>query len=345
VGRRSNDARERHWALSSLVGGSVTAGGLLLLCLVLLAFGGPVMETRVSLFFINLLVVLGLQMFSGNSGVTSFGHISFMALGAYGAALLTIPVSIKALALPSLPSIVAEHAPSFWLAVVIALLGVTVLALVVGWPISRLSGSAGAIATFALLVIVNVVIAGMTGVTGGRRALYGAPRETTVALAATCGLVAIIVTRLFRDSPIGLQLRASREDELVAKAMGVRVVRVRLVAWVLSAAMVALSGVLYAHLLGAFSAQQFYLHITIVTLAMLIVGGQTTVSGAVLGAILLTVAGEVLREVEATAQVFGISDIAIGLILLLVMYFRPSGLTGDREIDEHLSIARGAETT
>jgi branched-chain amino acid transport system permease protein len=329
-------ARPTHWAFASLRGGSLTAVGLLIICLPLLAVGGGVMQTRLNLFFINLLVVLGLQMFTGNSGVTSFGHIAFMAIGAYTAALLTIPSAIKVSALHSLPSVIAEHQLPFAIALIIAVIVVTFFALLVGVPLSRLSGSAGAISTFALLVIVNVVIGGMTGVTGGRRALYGVPRVTTVGLSMAFGLVAVVLTRLFRDSPVGLRLRASREDELVSKAMGVHVVLVRLAAWTFSAAIVAVSGVLYAHLLGAFSAQQFYLHTTILTLAMLIVGGMSTVSGAVIGSVLLTIAGEVLREVEASAQLFGISQIAIGLILLLVMYFRPSGLTGDLELDERI---------
>jgi branched-chain amino acid transport system permease protein len=336
---QSTTMRERHWAIGSLTGGSLTAGSLLVLCLVFLALGGGVMTTRVNLFFINLLVVLALQMFTGNSGVTSFGHISFMAIGAYAGALLTIPSGIKTYALPSLPSLIAGHQLPLAAALVIAVGVTTVFAFLVGIPLSRLSGSAGAISTFALLVVVNVVIAGATGVTGGRRALYGVPRVTSVALTITFGLVAIVIARLFRDSPIGLRLRASREDEVVAKAMGVHVTRVRLASWTLSAALCAASGVLYAHLLGAFSAQQFYLHITILTLAMLIVGGMSTVSGAVIGCVVLTIAGEVLREWEAGTQLFGLSDIAIGLILLLVMYFRPGGLTGDLEVDERVAWA------
>lgn len=332
--------QERNWVVASLRGGFLTAGGLVILCVPLLAMGGDVMATRVNLFFINLLVVLGLQMFTGNSGVTSFGHIAFMAIGAYAAALLTIPSAIKSSALQSLPSLVADNQLPFVLALAIALAVVVVFAFLVGLPLSRLSGSAGAIATFALLVIVNVVIAGMTGITGGRRALYGVPRVTTVALTTTISVAAIILTRLFRDSPLGLRLRASREDEVVAKAMGVHVVRVRLASWVVSAALAGVSGVLYAHLLGAFSAQQFYLHITILTLAMLIVGGMSTVSGAVIGSVLLTIASELLREWEAAAEQFGVSQIAVGIILLVVMYFRPRGLTGDLELDERFTIAR-----
>jgi branched-chain amino acid transport system permease protein len=200
-----------------------------------------------------------------------------MALGAYASALLTIPSPIKSAALQSLPSVVATHELSFPMALVLGVVFVALVALIVGLPLSRLNGSAGAIATFASLAIVNVVIGSMTGVTGGRRALYGVPRVTDVKWTLGLTLLGILGTRLFRDSPVGLRLRASREDEIVAKAMGVRVTASRLVAWTLSGAVVGVAGVLYAHLLGAFSAQQFYLGLTITTLAMLIVGGMSTV--------------------------------------------------------------------
>jgi len=313
---------------------------VLLLSVLLLILGGPAMETRIVLFSISLLVVLALQMFTGNSGVTSFGHIAFMALGAYGSALLTIPSPIKSAALRSLPPIVAGHQLPFVVALVIAVGLVALVAFLVGLPLSRLTGSAGAIATFAFLVVVNVVIAGMTGVTGGRRALYGVPRVTNAAWALGFAGAGVLVTRLFRDSPLGLRLRASREDEVVAQAMGVRVAHGRLIAWILSAILAGISGVLYAHLLGAFSAQQFYLGLTITTLAMLIVGGMSTVSGAIAGAAVLYAASEALREVEASAGLFGLSQIAIALVLLVMMYFRPQGLLGELEADEHLLLRR-----
>ncbi|HXF72199.1 MAG TPA: branched-chain amino acid ABC transporter permease [Actinomycetota bacterium] len=328
------------WPRRSISGGLASASVLLLVGVLLRGLGGPGMGTRIALFSISLLVVLALQMFTGNSGVTSFGHIAFMALGAYGSALLTIPSPIKSTALRSLPPIVAEHQLPFVAALAIAVGFVALVAFLVGLPLSRLTGSAGAIATFAFLVVVNVVIAGMTGVTGGRRALYGVPRVTNATWALGFAVTGVLVTRLFRDSPLGLRLRASREDEVVAQAMGVRVANSRLVAWILSATLAGISGVLYAHLLGAFSAQQFYLGLTITTLAMLIVGGMTTVSGAIAGTAVLYAASEALREVEASAGLFGLSQITIALVLLIMMYFRPQGLLGELEADEHLLLRR-----
>lgn len=329
----------RAWPRGSLLGGLAPAGAILAAG-VLATLGGPTMATRIELFCIYLLVVLALQMFTGNSGVTSFGHIAFMALGAYGSALLTIPASIKTVALPSLPPLVAEHQLPFPAALVVAVGFAVLVAVLVGLPLSRLSGSAGAIATFALLVVVNVAIAGMTGVTGGRRALYGVPRVTNLPWALGFSVAGVVLTRLFRDSPLGLSLRASREDETVAQAMGARVARARLIAWTLSAVPATVSGALYAHLLGAFSAQQFYLGLTITTLAMLIVGGMSTVSGAVVGTAVLYAAGEVLRQVETSAGLFGLSQIAIAVVLLVTMAFRPQGMVGDLEADEHLLVRR-----
>lgn len=333
--------RSNSWVRSAVLGGGTIASLLVVGATLLAVTGGPVMDRRVSLLCINLLVVLGLQTFTGNSGIVSFGHVAFMAIGAYASALLTIAPSIKMAALPDLPTLVAQSQLGFVVAMVIAIALVALIALAVGTPLVRLSGSAGAIATFALLVIVNVVLSGWTGVTGGRRALYGMPGHASTTWAIVFAAVAVLGVRVFRDSPLGLQLRASQDDEVAAEAMGVAVRRGRLIAWVLSAVLAGLAGVLFAHFVAAFSPQQFFLAETITTLAMLIVGGMRTVSGAVLGAVVLYIASEVLRGVEsATAGVaglpglFGLAQIVIALVLLLVLYLRPQGLWGRWEINE-----------
>jgi branched-chain amino acid transport system permease protein len=314
---------------------------LLLAGVLLTASGNAVMARRVNTFFINLLLVLGFQIFIGNSGVVSFGHIAFMAIGAYASALLTIPPEVKSRALNQLPEIVATTQLGFVPALFLTLMMIGLIAVLIGFPLVRLSGSAGSIATFAFLVVVNVVLSGWTGVTGGRRALYGIPSYTGLGWTIGLALVGLILARLFRDSRVGLQLRASREDEIASRSMGVNVESVRLAAWMLSAFFVGTGGVLYAHFIGAFSPQQFFLAETITILAMLIVGGMTSTSGAVVGAVTMTLAFEVLRSVEsATAAIpalpdlFGIAQVFNGLTLLFVMYFRPAGILGRWELDE-----------
>ena len=338
---RTLQPRPRYWIGRNLLGSLALAVVLLVAGLGITISGDTVTIRLVNNFFITLLMVLGHQIFTGNSGIVSFGHIAFMAIGAYASALLTISPAIKGSALNQLPDMIAASQLGFVPALLLALVVVGIVAMLVGIPLVRLSGSAGAIATFAFLVIVNVVLSGWTGITGGRRALYGVPIYTGLGWTIGLAVTGLVITRIVRDSRAGLQLRASREDEVAARAMGVVVERVRLIAWMISALFVGAGGVLYAHFVGAFSPQQFYLVETINVLAMLIIGGMTTTSGAVVGAIVITIVFEILRSVESWAagisalpDLFGIAQVFIGFTLLFVMYFRPEGLLGRWELDE-----------
>ena len=145
-----------------------------------------------------------------------------------------------------------------------------------------------------------------------------------------------MAARLYRESVPGVQLRASREDELAARSIGVDIMRRRLGAWVISAVICALAGVLLAHFLGAFSPSKFYFDDTLALLTMLIVGGQSTVAGALGGTVLVTLTIEVLRRLEggfdlfgfAMPQAFGMTQAGLCLLILLVMYWRPAGIFG-----------------
>jgi branched-chain amino acid transport system permease protein len=124
---------------------------------------------------INLIAVVGLYVFVGNSGVLSFGNVAFMAIGAYVSALLTMKPAAKSVFLPDLPAAIA-HAE--WPTLPGALAGgiaAALVALVIGWPLMRLSGISASIATFAILVVANVVFGNWTSVTGGQNSLMGLP--------------------------------------------------------------------------------------------------------------------------------------------------------------------------
>jgi branched-chain amino acid transport system permease protein len=337
------------WVLRSLRGSLLVACIVLLLGVLTAASRSTVLSIVVGLMLIMIVVTLGLQIFTGNSGIISYGHIGFMAIGAYVSALLTIPSAIKGPFLPGLPPMIASSELAFIPAMLIALLVVGLLALLTGVPLVRMSNiAAGApIITFAFLVVVEVVLGGWQGVTGGRRALYGVPTFATIPWITGIAIVALLGARLFRDSPVGLKLRASREDEVAAKAMGVNLRTVRLGTWVVSAAFCAMGGVLLGHFIGVFSPSQFWLATTVNVLAMLIVGGMTTTSGAVIGVVLITLVLEVMRFVEVSLgnapglpDVFGLAQITVAIVFLVVLYARPGGLTGRWEIDEHLAAWR-----
>ena len=316
---------------------------ILLVAVIGTGIGGGV-ERALIVFFVSLAVVVGIGLYSGNSGILSFGHLSFMGLAAYASAILTLPVPMKKLTLPNLPGFLADMQLDFALSMLVSVLLVMVFALVVGLVMSRLEGSAATIATLALLIIVHGIIIGARDYTRGSQSFFGVSRDTDIWVAGGVCLFAIIVARLFRDSVPGLKLRAARDDAIAAGSNGIGIRGERLLAWVLSAGVVALAGVALGHFLGAFSPKKFYFVDTFALLAMLIVGGMSTVTGAVVGATVITLATEVLRRLEGGVEilgvqlpeVFGLTQIGIGLIILLVMFKRGGGLAGADEWDERL---------
>ncbi|MEQ9491410.1 MAG: branched-chain amino acid ABC transporter ATP-binding protein/permease [Alphaproteobacteria bacterium] len=316
---------------------------LIVSALIASSIGGGI-ERMLIVFFISLIAVLGIGIYTGNSGILSFGHLAFMGIAAYLSGILTMPVAMKKVTLANLPPFLAEANFDLLTATLITVLFVMAVALVVGMVISKLDGSAATIATLGLLVIAHGIIIGARDITRGSQSFFGVPRLTDITVAAIFAIVAIIVARVFKDSVFGLKLRASRDDQLAAGAMGVDVRRQRLLSWVISAGVVAIAGVLLGHFLGAFSVKKFYFVDTFALLAMLIVGGMATVSGALAGAVLITLVTELLRRVESgvdifgyqTPELFGTTQIGIGLIILLVMAKRSGGLLDRLEWDESL---------
>ncbi|MGI9462504.1 MAG: branched-chain amino acid ABC transporter permease, partial [Aestuariivirgaceae bacterium] len=306
---------------------------LIAAALIAASIGGSIERTLI-VFFISLIAVLGMGVYSGNSGILSFGHLAFMGIAAYLSGILTMPVAMKKVTLANAPTFLATAHLDFFSATVVTVIFVMVVALIVGIVISRLDGASATITTLGLLVIVHGIIIGAREITRGSQSFFGVPRWTNITVAAGCAVLAIIVARLFKDSVFGLKLRASRDDQLAASAMGVDVRRQRLISWVISAGLVAIAGVLIGHFLGAFSVKKFYFVDTFALLAMLIVGGMATVSGALAGAVLITLVSEFLRRIEGgvdvfgfqTPELFGTTQIGIGLIILLVMYKKAGGL-------------------
>ena len=298
-------------------------------------------ERVATVALINVVIVVGIQLFAGNSGVMSFGHVSFAAMGAYGVAILAAPALLKKARIPDAPFGLAKVNVDPWLAGLIAVGVVVLIAVFVGLAVMRLSGTAATIVTLALLVVTNSVLNAWTQLTGGAEAFYGIPNTTTLNIAAVVMFVAIAVAGAFRSSAAGLQLQASREDELAATAMGVNVSSVRLMAFVLSATIVGAGGVLLALFLGAITPKDFYLSLTFTTIAMLVLGGKRSVTGAVAGVVFVT-GGEDLfrwlgdgpRVAGADLSLFpGCTYLFLWLVILFGMILRPAGFFGDSEID------------
>lgn len=313
---------------------------LLVVAFVAVAAGsGPFTRTIVEMF-LRVMIVAGLYTFIGNSGVISFGHIGFMCLGAYATAWFTIPPAMKRISLRGLPDIIAQHQLPFIVSVILSTLFAGVFAYIFGRVLMRLSGIAASIATFAMLAVINTVYSNWESVTGATSSIVGIPMRTGLWTSFIGAVIAVVVAYAYAISRSGLALRAARDEATAASASGVDITRERLRAFVISGLIIGFAGALYAHFLGVVNPDAFYLGLTFITLSMLVVGGMNSLSGAVLGVVVLSLIIQILRWLEKGVAVGGATlaipngtqEIAIGVVMIVILMFRPSGLTRNKEL-------------
>lgn len=302
-------------------------------------FGDKALARTAAETLVRVTLVVSLWIFTGNSGVISFGHAGYMAIGAYGSAWLTLKPQSKALFLPDLPQWLMDAQWDVFPAAIAGGLLAALIALLSGAAILRLSGIAASIATFAFLAIVNTVYSNWEGVTGATSSVVGLPRYVDLWVALGWAVAAIVAASLYANSASGLALRATREDEVAARASGIDMYRHRLLSLVISGFFTGIAGALLGHSIGVLNPDSFYLGITFISLAMLVVGGIGSLSGAVTGVLLLSLLIELLVRAEqgltlggATfALPSGSQEILIGIVMILVLIVRPDGLTAGRE--------------
>jgi branched-chain amino acid transport system permease protein len=282
-------------------------------------------------------VVVGLYVFVGNSGVISFGHVSFVAAGAYLSGLITVDPETKAFTMPALLPVLRHAHVAVVPSLALAAAAGAVYALLVGLPLMRLSGLPAGIATFAVLGITYNVLYYWDKVGPTAQTLSSVPESGRWTIAAGA-IVAVLVAYAYQRSRFGRQLRATREDPAAARASGIDVYRQRLLAFTLSGGLAGLAGGLYVHQLGLIAPNQFYLDLTFVTLAMLVFGGVASLWGAVIGALAISALNSFLGDAENGVHIGfdltlpnGTRLVTVGAVMALVLIVRPSGLTGGRE--------------
>jgi branched-chain amino acid transport system ATP-binding protein/branched-chain amino acid transport system permease protein len=306
------------------------------------AFGSTLASRTYVVFLINVMLVVSFQLFIGNSGIVSFGHIAFMGVGAYTTALITIPAGVKVVQLPALPHALATAEQSFLPAIIASALLAAILAAILGGGIIRMTESTMAMATLALLVVAHTLYLNWDGVTRGSLGLFGIPVRSTIAISTVAAIVFVFLGRLYKESGPGLRLRAAREDPLSSASGGIHVVRTRYGAWILSAAMMGAVGSIWAQSVIAFDANQFYFALTFSTLAMLVIGGRASVTGAVAGAAIVTFLSDTLSRVEQGVtigpwqlpRITGTVQFVVALLIIFTLIWRPEGLFDRWEIDD-----------
>jgi len=265
-----------------------------------------------SLAMINVIAAVGLNIVTGNSGQISLCHSSFMAIGAYGSALLTAKLGIP-----------------FWLSIPLGATLAAIIGALLGAPASRLRGIYLALATLGFLQIVQVAIEELADVTGGVRGLTIPKAEffgvrmseyERFLIVLGCCCLAIGIARNLLASRVGRELNAVRLSPHAAQALGVSVNRVRLAAFALSAAYAGVAGGLQAIVVGFIDPVEFGVSAALRQITFIVVGGMGSVGGSVLGAAVLSALPEALRPVKEY------SDVIYTLILLAFLIVMPNGL-------------------
>jgi len=306
------------------------------------AWLGLEVSTYLQAYFLDTLVkvaiVVALYVFIGNSGVLSFGTISFVALGAWTAGVLTVPSEQKRFTMPGLTHFLVTTTVGNYVSLALAAAVGGAFALAVGLPLMRLSGLAAGIATFAVLGITYNVLTYEQKIGPGQNAFSGVPQTTGIWQAAIAGVICATAAYVYQRTRFGRMLRATREDPAAATAAGISIYRQRLLAFTLSGALAGFAGGIYVHL-QPLQVNGLYLDLTFITLAMLVVGGTGSLLGAVVGALALNGIYSFFRAATNTVDVFGwhlkvpagTADIVLGVLMAVVLILLPSGITGGRE--------------
>ena len=321
-------------------------------------FGGAG-ERLVTTAMINAIIVLGIQIYVGNTGVLSFGHIGFGAIAGYTFAIFAIAPVEKAKRIPDAPFGLTDVDMGSWGAVGVAIAVTVVVAFFVGIGLARSGAESGAVAatviTLALLFVTHEVARHWPELTGGERAglsfRIGGKLDTRVPIyLALAG--SLVLARLFAQSRRGRLAKAGREDDLAARAMGVNPMVQQMIALLTSVAVVSVGASLKVYETGSLLPEDFFFFFTLLTLTMLIVGGRNSVTGALFGVAVITVGRELARRMGQDGfEVFGLGldsepldwifrenlqTVFLGVAMLGFMIWRPKGILSDWEFDEWL---------
>ena len=270
-------------------------------------------------------LTVSLDLMIGHTGILSFGHASFFGVGAYATAILTVYAGL-------------DWFSAMLLAFVI---GAGVAALI-GLPTLRLGGDYFILALFGFSLIVTSLIINMEWLTNGPFGIRGVPRPSLGPLQVQSGFgmaaftfvtaaFIFLVHWRFATSPLKAALHAIRDDEAVAMSLGVDTVRTKIVIFALGGGFAALSGALAAFYFRFVSADGYGLQTIILLWAMLFVGGNCSLAGSLVGPAVLVLFPEIFRFVGGQSwDIAHIQEAMYGLLLILLMLFRPQGLVGAR---------------
>ncbi len=266
---------------------------------------------------INVVAVIGMTIFTGFTGLFSFGHAAFIAIGAYGAAILTY----------------FYHFP-FILALIFGSFLAGLISLLVGYP--TIKGNLGsdylAVALLGFGEAVRVILENLK-ITQGARGLPGIRICCTVPVVIIAIIISVIIARNIIYSKYGRRMVEVREDAVAAEMLGVPLFKTKYFSFFISAIFCGLSGGLFAHYYGFIQPAMFTLEQSTQILTSVVCGGIGSITGPIIATYIFVFIPEVFRFAKLWRLVF------YGAALVLTMIFRPSGLMGYKEISFHSLVA------
>jgi branched-chain amino acid transport system permease protein len=300
---------------------------------------------------IYIVLALSLNLVNGFTGLFSLGHAGFMAVGAYTCALLTMTAEQKEVNFflePIAPWLAHLHLP-FLPALVAAGVVAALLGLLVGAPVLRLKDDYLAIATLGFGEIIRVVLTNVQHITNGALGLKGLPPFASTWVVWGCAAAAAAFMVLLVRSSYGRAMKAVRDDEIAAGAMGIDVFRVKVASFTASSFMAGVGGALLGHVLTTIDPKMFTFMLTFNILLIVVLGGIGSITGSIVGAIGVTVLMELLRFLDGPLELGlfrlearpGLRMVVFSLLLMAVVLFRQRGLMGNREFSWNLLARAG----
>lgn len=280
---------------------------------------------------ISMILALSLNITNGFTGLFSLGHPAFMAIGGYVTAILTLPLNRKAMFLPDLWPWLGKLQLHFLPAMIIGGILAALTAFVIGVPVLRLRGHYLAVATMGFLIIVQVLITNWDSVTRGPLGLNGLPALTNLWWVFVWVIITFYVSWKIKFSSYGRSMFAIRENEMAAQCLGINLFRTRVSALAIGAFFAGVAGGLWAHLITAITPQSFSLIMAFHIVVMVVVGGMGSITGSCVAAVLFSTITEFFRPIEEHFELYGIGEISMALILILILIYRPGGMFGSRE--------------
>jgi branched-chain amino acid transport system permease protein len=295
----------------------------------------------INLIAINAILGLSLNLIYGMTGMFSLGHAGFMAIGAYVSALLILSPEQKIsmwILDPIAPWLVNLHVP-FIVSLVLAGAAAAFAGWLIALPVLRLGGDYLGIATLGFAEIIRILVANFTSITNGSLGLKGIPAHTDLWMSYGClGIMLLFTVRLMRSN-FGNVLRAVRDDEIAAKTMGINTFKTRVLAFTIGCFGGGVGGALMGNLITTIDPKMFTITQTYSLLMIVVVGGLGSITGSVLGSVLVTTMLEWLRIVEDPITIGslhipgipGMRMVIFSVLLIAVIIFRREGIMGTRE--------------